>query len=291
MRPVNLIPAEDRSDQKGTRTGPVVYVVLGTMLAVLAGVVVLVLSGNQISQRKDELARLQQQATAAKAAASRLASYSSFSQVRDARLAAVSSLADSRFDWQRVMHELSLVLPPDVWLTNLTGTVRPGVSLNEGSSSSLRGSAAGPALEISGCATSQEAVAGFISDLKDIDGVTRVGVQSSSVGSSSATGGGAGGAGSSSSSSGGDCQTRASIVQFQMVATFDAAPVAPDPLSAGSAAAAAPAPSSDSSGSASGSSSSTTPPAGSGSTPAPSSSSSSATATPASNTAASGTGG
>src|SRR2546423_14541252 len=113
MRPVNLIPKEERADQKGTRTGPVVYVVLGTMVAVLAGVVVLVLSGNQVSQRKEEVARLQQQATAAQATAQRLASYSSFSQVRDQRLATVSSLADSRFDWQRVMHELSLVLPPD----------------------------------------------------------------------------------------------------------------------------------------------------------------------------------
>jgi Tfp pilus assembly protein PilN len=178
MRPVNLIPAEDRSDQKGTRTGPVVYVVLGTMVAVLAGVVVLVLSGNQISQRKDEVARLQVQAAAAKATANRLASYSSFSQVRDQRLATVSSLADSRFDWQRVMHELSLVLPPDVWLTQLTGTVRPGVQLDNASNSTLRSGALGPALELSGCATGQDAVAGFVSDLKEIDGVTRVGVQS-----------------------------------------------------------------------------------------------------------------
>jgi Tfp pilus assembly protein PilN len=289
MRPVNLIPPEDRSDQKGTRTGPVVYVVLGTMLAVLAGVVVLVLSGNQISQRKDEVARLQQQATAAKATADRLASYSSFSQVRGQRLATVSSLADSRFDWQRVMHELSLVLPADVWLTQLTGTVRPGVQLDQASSSSLRSGAAGPALELSGCATSQDAVAGFVSDLKEIDGVTRVGVQSSSLGSSSAAGatGGGGGAtapassGSSSGGSGASCQTRRFIAQFEMVAAFDAAPVTPDPL-AGGAAPAAPAPSTGSSGS----SSSAATPAGSGTTPAPSS----ATATPASNTA-SGTGG
>ena len=32
-------------------------------------------------------------------------------------MATVTSLADSRFDWERVMRELSLVLPADVWLT------------------------------------------------------------------------------------------------------------------------------------------------------------------------------
>ena len=40
----------------------------------------------------------------------------------------------------------------------------------------------GPALEVNGCATGQDAVAGFVTALKDIDGVTRVGVESSELG-------------------------------------------------------------------------------------------------------------
>ena len=40
----------------------------------------------------------------------------------------------------------------------------------------MRAAIAGPALELSGCAKGQEAVAGFVTALKDIDGVTRVGV-------------------------------------------------------------------------------------------------------------------
>ncbi len=72
----------------------------------------------------------------------------------------------------------------------------------------------GPALELVGCASSQDAVAGFVQALKDIDGVTRVGVQSSGL---------AGGAGESGSTA--SCQTRNFIAQFQMVVAFDAAPV------------------------------------------------------------------
>ena len=58
--------------------------------------------------------------------------------MQEQRAATIASLADSRFDWQRVMHELALILPGDVWLTNLSGTAGPGVSIDGGSSSSLR---------------------------------------------------------------------------------------------------------------------------------------------------------
>jgi hypothetical protein len=85
----------------------------------------------------------------------------------------------------------------------------------------LRGAIPGPALEMSGCATGQEAVAEFVTALKNIDGVTRVGLDSSELASKSGEAG-SGGAG------GGDCRTRSFIAQFSLVVAFDAAPVAPE---------------------------------------------------------------
>ncbi len=70
------------------------------------------------------------------------------------------------------------MIPSDIWLTRLTGTVLPSVSVEGATALSARQSVAGPAIEIVGCASSQDAVAGFVSALEDIDGVTRVGVQS-----------------------------------------------------------------------------------------------------------------
>jgi len=142
-------------------------------------------------------------------------------------MATINTLADSRFDWVRVMRELSKILPADVWLTSLNASASQGASSgssSEGEGSGLRGSVAGPALEISGCAKGQEGVAGFITALKEIDGVTRVGVQSSGIsaaGSGTESGGGGGGEGGAGS----DCRTRQFIAQFQMVVAFDAAPV------------------------------------------------------------------
>jgi Tfp pilus assembly protein PilN len=233
MRPVNLIPQNERhGSQAPMRTGPLPYILIGALVAALVGVTALVLTGNQISERKDEIVTLRREDAAAQARAQRLIAYVQLAETRERRLATVSSLADSRFDWERVMRELSKILPPDVWLTSLNASASPGASAGGGSSggesaSGLRGAIAGPALEISGCAKGQDGVAGFVTALKEIDGVTRVGVQSSALAAKGSgaeggsEGGGEGGGGSS------DCRTRQFIAQFQMVIAFDAAPIPP----------------------------------------------------------------
>jgi Tfp pilus assembly protein PilN len=201
------------------RTGPVPYLVVGALVAALAGVTALVLTSNQVSERKSEVAQLKREDAVATARAGRLAAYTQFQALREQRVSTVTSLADSRFDWERVMRELSLILPHDVWLVGLEATASPeastGGSGGGGSGSNLRKSALGPALQISGCAKGQEAVAGFVTALKDIDGVTRVGVQSSEL-SDKETASGSGGE---------ECRTRAFIAKFQIVVAFDAAPI------------------------------------------------------------------
>jgi Tfp pilus assembly protein PilN len=221
MRPVNLIPVEERSDaRKPMRGGPLAYVIVGALLAGLGAVTLLVVTDNQISSRTTELAELRKQTTSAEARANRLSAYTQLHSISAQRTATVANLANSRFDWERVMRQLSLVLPSDVWLTNLTGTARPSVSVGGGESLQLRAAVRGPALSLVGCAAGQESVARFVTVLKDIDGVTRVGVQSSQLPSSD----GGGGSSGSVSASGG-CQTHNFIAQFQIVVAFDAAPI------------------------------------------------------------------
>jgi hypothetical protein len=87
-----------------------------------------------------------------------------------------------------------------------------------GDSGGLRKEIPGPALELTGCAAGQEAVAGFVTDLKDIDGVTRVAVTSSELPGQESAGG-------ASNASSGDCRTRNFIARFEITVAFDAAPV------------------------------------------------------------------
>lgn len=235
MRPVNLIPPEDRrGDQAPLRTGPLAYIVLGGLVAMLLGVVALVLTGNQISEREDEVATLRSEDAAATVKATRLAAYTQFRSLSEQRVQTVQSLADSRFDWERVMRELALVLPSNVWLVNLAATAAPGVSAGGetgGESGGLRAAAPGPALELNGCAAGQTAVAGFVTAVKDIEGVTRVGMQSSELADDES---GAGVSPGGDGGGGADCRTRKFIADFAIVVAFDAAPA---PLTAESEAA------------------------------------------------------
>jgi Tfp pilus assembly protein PilN len=231
MRPINLIPVDERRGQQTPlRTGPLAYIVLGLLVAALVGVAVLVTTGNQIGESKIELTELRREDHRVKAKTERLVAYTQFQQLSQQRVATVESLADSRFDWERVMRELSLVLPSDVWITGLVATASPGVSIDGGSAESsegggVRAQAPGPALELTGCARGQVGVAEFAAALKDIDGVTRVAVESSGL----AADGAATGTGSAGESGGSEaeCRTRKFISQFKIVVAFDAAPVPP----------------------------------------------------------------
>ena len=223
MRPVNLLPSDLRQGaQAPMRTGAIPYILVGALAAVLAGVALLVMTGNQISEREDEAAQLQREDAAAVQEAKRLVAYTQFQAMHEQRVATITSLADSRFDWERVMRELSLVLPHDVWLTELSASASPEAT-SGGGGGELRGSINGPALQLEGCAAGLESVAGFVTALKDIDGVTRVGVESSELPSEEEGAGSTGGSGSEEG--GDDCQTRSFIAGFSIIVAFDAAPV------------------------------------------------------------------
>lgn len=211
MRPINLIPPDlRRGDSAPLRTGPLAYIVVGALALVLVGVTMLVLASNEIAEKKDEVATLKQEDAAAQARAEQLAPYAQFQTASEQRIETVTSLANSRFDWPRVMRELALVLPDDVLLTNLSAGSAGG---GEGEGEGLAG-VTGPSLQLSGCTTGQDAVARFVRTLKDIDGVTRVGLEASAVGS----GEGAGATG------GGECPGDF-VANFDLVVAFDAAPV------------------------------------------------------------------
>src|SRR2546421_6748777 len=131
MRPVNLIPPDERrGDSAPLRTGPLVYVLVGAMALLLLGIVAVALTSKTVSDRKAKKTTLQQELQQATAEAQNVKAFTDFGQVQESRAATVSSLAQSRFDWERVLHELSLVLPSDVTLSSLKGTVTPDVELS-----------------------------------------------------------------------------------------------------------------------------------------------------------------
>jgi len=223
MRPVDLTPEEERGrggDRTPTRAGNLSYVVVAALALCVIAVAAMALTSKSISDKEAEVAQLEQDLASAEANAAALQPFTTFRSIQESRASTVASLAQSRFDWERVIRELSLVLPSDVWLTNLTGTVLPEVSVPNEAAISVRDSILGPALELVGCAPSQDSVAGLVAALEDIDGVTRVGVASSELPDPSSVN-----PSSQSDDAEEECRTRKFISKFEIVLAFDAVPV------------------------------------------------------------------
>jgi Tfp pilus assembly protein PilN len=199
MRAVNLIPADSRG--RGSSRGPAtgmqipVYVLLGVLAAAVALVTMYVLTNNSITSRQAHLASLKTQVAQEQATANRLGEFSKFSSLASTRISTVNSIASARFDWHTAMVNLSKVVPADVTLQSIVGTVVPGASSGgSGSTSALRADIAAPAFDLTGCTANQDDVARLMSRLRLIDGVTRVSFTNSQVSGASGSSGTAGSA-------------------------------------------------------------------------------------------------
>jgi Tfp pilus assembly protein PilN len=179
VRPVNLIPPDERRGERAPlRSGPIAYGLVATLLLLFVGVYMLVATGNTIAEREVAVTALEQDLESSQARAQALQSFTNFASLEDQRTVTVDSLARSRFDWQRVLRELALVIPTDVSLTSLDGGVG-GADAEGGDASASSSGITSPTMTMGGCAASHDSVARMVASLRDIDGVTRVGLSSS----------------------------------------------------------------------------------------------------------------
>jgi len=229
MKAVNLIPLEERrGPSAGGRSGAGAYAVLGTLAVLVLMVAAWTLTGKTVTDRKAQLAGVEQQANSAEAQASQLAAYSTFSDLRKTRAETVASIAKSRFDWAHVMHEIARVIPPDTHLTSLAGTVSPSADAPSGGGEALalRGSNTGPAIDIVGCANGQANVSRMLSRLRLVDGVTHVTLAESSKSDQPTS------AASGPNSNSDDCRYNDAITRFDVLILFNAPPAAAAPTTA-----------------------------------------------------------
>jgi Tfp pilus assembly protein PilN len=185
VKAINLIPAGTSHGASAggfSRLSPA-HAVLGALVVVLAFVTVYVLSANSVSDRKAKLATLQSELASVQAQADKLAPYSNYAKLAQARTETVLQIASTRFDWHGALADLSKVIPANLRLQSLLATVAPGVTVSGagGSSSgggastgSLRSDIAAPAFELRGCTTSHDDVARLVTRLQLINGVQRV---------------------------------------------------------------------------------------------------------------------
>jgi Tfp pilus assembly protein PilN len=121
MRAVNLLPVEP----KRTRKAPGV----ATQLAIVAPFVVggvlaagYLLTSSQVNSKRATLTALQDELAAIPKPAQEPQQSPALASERNLRIATLSATLQSRLVWDRVLREISEVLPGDVWLTTLSAT-------------------------------------------------------------------------------------------------------------------------------------------------------------------------
>jgi len=182
MRAVNLLPRQ-HVEQKRERPNAVVLVAgIGGAAVVLALVAGTLVASRSVDRQRQALATAR--AVLAVTPAHHVsASTQAFRQQvltqREQRSLALASALSKRVAWDRVLRRFALVLPNDVWLTGLDGTV----PLDPGSTTPTTPSAlpaAATELSIQGYTYSQEGVARLLERLSVVPDLTDVQLQSSS---------------------------------------------------------------------------------------------------------------
>ena len=119
MRAVNLLPAEPKRTRKApgmvTQLALAAPFVVGGLLA--AGYL---LASSQVNSKRATLRALQDELAALPAPSPQTQQNPALASERSLRIATLSATLQSRLVWDRVLREISQVLPGDVWLTTLS---------------------------------------------------------------------------------------------------------------------------------------------------------------------------
>src|SRR5689334_19233448 len=120
MKAVNLIPSDaQRSGSAALKLAPATYGLLGVLAAAVMLVTLYVISNNDVTSRKAEIATLRSQVSAAQNEASQLNTYANFVTAAQQRVQTVEGIANTRFDWHTALAELSQVVPGNTALQTL----------------------------------------------------------------------------------------------------------------------------------------------------------------------------
>jgi Tfp pilus assembly protein PilN len=173
MRAVNLLPRQ-QVEQKRERPNTVGLVAgIGGAAVLLALVGGFLLANRSVDRQRQALsnARAMLAATPAhKLSAKTQAFRQTVLSQREERSLALASALGKRVAWDRILGHMALVMPDDVWLTKVSGTVPLQSALPPGTVAAPTASTALPptptALEIDGYTYSQPSVARFLERLQ-----------------------------------------------------------------------------------------------------------------------------
>jgi Tfp pilus assembly protein PilN len=159
VRPVNLIPSDQRRAKPTGKASGAAYAIVGVLAVFLVMAVAYVLTSNKVNENQTMAAEAQQEADALEAQAAALGSFTNFASIKDQRLASVVTTAQTRFDWERLMREVSMIMPEGSWLKTTSASVLGEASPTGETAAPTAGAALNPTATFVGCTRKQSEVA------------------------------------------------------------------------------------------------------------------------------------
>jgi Tfp pilus assembly protein PilN len=229
VKPINLLPGEYRPRRASGALSGSSYVLVGGLAALVLLAALYIVTANKVTSRENETAEAKQQTQVAQAKIASLGAYGDFATVAEQRSASVKRLAGGRFDWERLTRELAVVLPDNVWLTEVDASVSPetaaaGAAGAPGTSGAAGAPGAagepavdGPSAKLAGCAKNQPDVAKLMVRLRQMHRVDDVVLKESSKSEDSAATGGT----ATSSATAVGTEGCGSAYSFELTVVFD----------------------------------------------------------------------
>ena len=170
MRAVNLLPRDEAKRSFEAKRGVVFGGVAGAALATAVLASMTMSAGGSANSKQEELDALRAQVAAIPPVqVIDTSREDALAAEKGARVGALSAALSGRVAWDRVLRQVSLVLPEDVWLTNLTAAAP----------SATAQAATGSGFTLTGATYSQNGVARFLARLTVIPDLANVRLQSS----------------------------------------------------------------------------------------------------------------
>jgi len=183
VRAINLLPKDDarRSAKQQKKQWIVAIPVVIALLLTVALAAAFLNASGKVKSKQAELTGLKAELAAIPTPdVSKVQSQNALAAEKQTRVTALNAALSHRVAWDRVLRELSLVLPNDVWLTTVSAKA-PVSSSVAAAPAPVAGSVAATGLTLDGYTYSQAAVARLLSRLAVIPDLTNVQLQQSQL--------------------------------------------------------------------------------------------------------------
>jgi Tfp pilus assembly protein PilN len=178
MRAINLLPTDDVGEGRRLPPLPILVGCGGVVLVIAVLAVMFMSASSKVTSERSALAQAQAAHAAVPAPAAPPAINSQLPQQRETRVLALSTALGQRVVWDRLLREVSQVVPSDVWIVTLNATAPVA-----GVAAATTPSAAAPTgFTVSGCTFSQDSVARFLARLDVVPDLSAMTLGSSGVG-------------------------------------------------------------------------------------------------------------